>query len=137
MGETEIGGTRHVSRQPHLGVHFKSHNNTGWAISLMEDIKYKLNCARFNIENEGTLTLQNTALPSKTLDENPLIFTNGSTVVRVLHKNHHMYNTSNNVTIANVKSTADTTLNGAITSSATALVLLSGANFDDLSLIHI
>ena len=131
MGETEIGGTRHVSRQPHLGVHFKSHNNTGWSISLMEDIKYRLNAARFNNTNTGTLTLQNTALPSKTLEENPLIFTNGSTVLRVLHKNHHMYSTTNNVTIANVKSTADTTLNGAITSSATALVLLSGANFDD------
>ena len=131
MGEREIGKTRHVSKQPHLGVHFKSHNNTGWAISLTEDIKYKLNVARFNNTKEGVLTLNNSALPARTLDTDPLIFTDSSTVLRVLHKNHHMYNTSNNVTISGVKSGASTTLNGAITSSATSLVLLDGANFDD------
>ncbi len=131
MGEREIGKTRHVSKQPHLGIHFKSHNNTGWAISLTEDIKYRLNVARFNNTKEGKLTLQNKALPSKTLDENPLIFTDSSTVLRVLHKNHHMYNTTNNVTLSGVKSGASTTLNGAITSTASSLVLLSGTNFDD------
>jgi hypothetical protein len=131
MGEREIGKTRHVSKQPHLGVHFKSHNNTGWSISLTEDIKYKLNVARFDDRKDGKLTLQNKTLPSKTLPANPLIFTTGSAVLRVLHKNHHMYNTTNNVTLSGVKSGASTTLNGAITSSSASLVLLSGTNFDD------
>ena len=54
MGETEIGGTRHVSRQPHLGVHFKSHNNTGWAISLMEDISDQLASLIFHLKNDSS-----------------------------------------------------------------------------------
>jgi hypothetical protein len=44
-----------------------------------------------------------------------------------------MYDTTNNVTIAGVASGASTTLNGAITSSATSLTLTSGTNFDDTS----
>ena len=42
-----------------------------------------------------------------------------------------MYATTNNVTIAGAKSDVSTTLNGAITSDATTLVLTSGTNFDD------
>ena len=42
MGETDIGGTRTVSEQPHVGILYKSHNNTGWAISPMEDLKFTL-----------------------------------------------------------------------------------------------
>jgi len=42
-----------------------------------------------------------------------------------------MYATTNNITIAQVQSGASTTLNGAITASATTLTLASGTNFDD------
>jgi len=133
MGETDIGGSRHVSEQPHLGVMFKGHNNTAWGISLTEDIKFKLRTAKFDIANSATVRLNNEALPAKTLTENPLVFTNGNTALKVKHRDHHMYSTTNNVTIAGVKSGAETTLNGSITATATSLTLTSGTSFDDTS----
>ena len=133
MGETEIGGTRTVSKQPHTGVLFKGHNNRTWAPSLTEDLKYVLRKAKFTTGTNGVVTLKNDAVPTKTLAENPLIFTNSSTTLRVKHPNHHMYNTANNVTISGVTSGATTTLNGAITAAATSLTLTLGTNFDDTS----
>jgi len=131
MGETDIGGTRTISEQPHTGVLFKSSNNTAWAPSFLEDLKFKLKTAKFTAGDSGTLTMQNTALPVRTLGANSILIEDGSTVVKVKHIDHHMYSTSNNVTIADVKSGASTTLNGAITAAATTLTLTSGTNFDD------
>ena len=56
-----------------------------------------------------------------------------TTTLKIKHPDHHMYATSNNVTIAGVKSGASTTLNGAMTAAATTLTLTSGTNFDDTS----
>ena len=131
MGETDIGGTRTISEQPHTGVLFKSSNNTAWAPSYLEDIKFKLKTAKFTAGGSGTLTLQNQALPVRTLGANSILLEDGSTIVKVKHIDHHMYATSNNVTIDDVKSGASTTLNGAITAAATTLTLTSGTNFDD------
>ena len=134
MGETETGGTRTISRQPELGVLFKGHNNRTWAPSLTEDLKFKLRKAKFTTGTAGGIVnLQNSDLPVKTLQGNPLIFTNSSTTVKVLHPDHHMYATSNNVTIDNVKSGAATTLNGAISSEATTATLDDVTDFDDTS----
>ena len=45
MGEIDIGGTRMVSKQPHLGVLFKSQNNTTWNSYQYEDLKiYFISC---------------------------------------------------------------------------------------------
>ena len=133
MGETDIGGTRTVSKQPHTGVLFKGHNNRTWAPSLTEDLKYVLRKAKFTTGTNGVVTLKNDEVPTKTLAANPLIFTNSSTTLRIKHPNHHMYSTSNNVTISGVVSGATTTLNGAITAAATTLTLTLGTNFDDTS----
>jgi len=54
----------------------------------------------------------------------------------VFHPDHGMYSTSNNVTIANVKSGITTTLSAAITSSSTTIELASGTNFDDTSGVY-
>ena len=55
--------------------------------------------------------------------------TDASTAIKVKHRDHHMYATSNNVTIAGVSAGLSTTLNGAITASSTTLTLTSGTNF--------
>ena len=130
MGETETSGTRTISEQPHIGTMFKSHNNRSWAPSMMEDIKFKIKTASFDISQSGTLTLQNDVLPVKRLTKNPVTFTDANTKLLVRHRDHHMYSTSNNVTIAGVESGLETTLNGTITSTATALTLTNGANFN-------
>ena len=131
MGETDIGGTRTVSKQPHTGVLFKGHNNRTWAASLTEDLKYVLRKAAFTTGTNGVVTLKNDEVPTKTLAANPLIFTNSSTTLRVKHPNHQMHSTSNNVTISGVVSGATTTLNGGITAATTTLTLTLGTNFDD------
>jgi hypothetical protein len=68
MGEQEVGGTRMVSKQPHLGVLFKSQNNHTWSAYQMEDMKFTIFRAQFTTNTEGTLTLTNDALPVKTLE---------------------------------------------------------------------
>ena len=131
VGEEDISGIGHISEQPHMGTMFVSHNNKTWEASMMEDVKFRLYTARFDNTKTGTLTLQNKALPAKKLKENSLQFTNSSTVLKVFHRDHQMYATTNNVTIAGAVSGASTTLNGAMTSSATTLTLASGTNFAD------
>ena len=44
--------------------------------------------------------------------------------VKVTHRDHHMYDVDSNVTIAGASSGITTTLNGAITNSATSLTPL-------------
>ena len=130
MGETETSGTRTISEQPHVGTMFKSHNNRGWAASLMEDIKFKIKVAKFDTTSSGVVTLNNEAIADRKLTKNPITFTDGNTALLVRHRDHHMYSTSNNVTISGVVSGLETTLNGTITATATSLALTSGANFN-------
>ena len=132
MGETETGGTRTISRQPEMGVLFKGHNNRTWAPSLTEDLKFTLRKASFTTGTSGgTVTFQNEILPVKSLQNNPLVYTNGDQTLKILHDNHHMYSTSNNVTIDNIKSGASTKLNGAISADAVTLTLDNATDFDD------
>jgi len=77
--------------------------------------------AQFDITSSGTLTLANASLPTKTLASNPIRTFNGSSVIRVFHKNHGMHSTSDNVTIAGVASgtyngIAHSDINGTYTS---------------------
>ena len=131
LGETPVGGGPTLSMQPHKGSLFKSHNNSAWAISPQEDMKFRIKRAVFDDSQSGTLTLENDTLPSKRLKINPVTFTHGDTALKVTHKDHGMYNTSNNVTIAGVSSGLSTTLSAAITSTATSLTLTSGTNFNN------
>jgi len=59
-----------------------------------------------------------------------LTLTNSSTAMRVKHFDHGMYSTSNNVKITGAKSGIETTLNGAITATATSLTLTSNTGFE-------
>src|SRR6056300_945828 len=104
LGETVIGSNRTVSTQPNIGVLFKSANNRTWTPEQMEDLKFNLKKAVFDASSTGTLTLTNDALPAETLDSNSIRTFNGSSVVRVFHRNHGMHSANDNVTIAGVAS---------------------------------
>ena len=144
MGETDVSGSdRVISKQPTLGVLFKSQNNRTWNAIQMQDLKLTINRARFkNIQ--GTLALSNkqtnlespitaedgtTTVYGKKLIPNPLIMEHSSTVLQVKHIDHGMYATSNNVKITGVKGLISTTLNGAITTTSTSLTLTSATGF--------
>ena len=59
LGEVDVGGTsRIVSRQPHLGVLFKSQNNRTWNAVQPEDMKFTLYKCNFST-TAGTVTLTN------------------------------------------------------------------------------
>ena len=102
LGDTTLDGNRTVSKQPSAGVLFKSANNRTWSPEQMEDLKFTLKRAEFDTSSSATLTLTNGTLPSKTLASNPIRTFNGSTTIRIFHKNHGLHSTSDNVTIAGV-----------------------------------
>ena len=145
LGEESLLGGKILSKQPLTGTLFKSSNDRAWAISPMEDLKITINAALFRVGSStaakgftdddglGNLTLHNSPVPSRTLLNNPLSFTHGDTALKINHKDHGMYTTTNNVTIAGAKSGLSTTLSAGITSTATALSLVSGANFGNTS----
>jgi len=119
MGELDIGGTRMISKQPHLGVLFKSQNNKTWNSYQYEDMKFTIYRAQFTSGSTGTLTLNNNVVPSKTLATDPVRTISGQSFVQITHPNHHMYSVNNNVTISGVSSGITTTLNAAITGTGT------------------
>ena len=132
LGTIDTNGNE-ITDQPHVGILFKSANNLSWSASQTQDLKFSLKRAKFDTTAAGLVTLQNQALPARTLTENPLEMTDASTAIKINHDSHGMYSTSNNVTIDGVKSGASTTLNGGITAAATSITLTSGTNFDDTS----
>ena len=69
MGETDVGGLRVVSKQPFLGVLFKSQNNRTWTPVDSEDLKFTLNKAEFNTAAGGNLTLQNQIIGDSVTNE--------------------------------------------------------------------
>jgi len=129
MGETDVGGSRLVSEQPYLGVLFKSQNNTTWTAYDLEDLKFTLYRATFDTSKTAAVTLVNDTLPVKTLKENPIRTFAGTNKVKVSHPDHHMYNTSNNVTISGISSGIQTTLNSSLAASATSLTLATDTGF--------
>ena len=125
MGETDVGGSRLVSEQPYLGVLFKSQNNTTWTAYDLEDLKFTLYRATFDTSKTSAVTLVNDSLPVKTLKDNPIRTFAGVNKVKVSHPDHHMYNTSNNVTISGVSSGVQTTLNSQLNSGVTSSLSLA------------
>ena len=132
IGDTDIGGTRTISKQPHVGVLYKSQNSSTLFPSPQEDLKFAVKCAKFDVDTNGEITLTNDDVPLATLGREPIVM-DETTTLKIKHPDHHMYATSNNVTISGVESGASTTLNGGITADATTLTLTSGTNFDDTS----
>ena len=124
MGETPVGGGPTLGRQPHIGALFKSHNNTAWAISPQEDLKFRIKRAFFNITDLGTVTLENDDVPSRRLKPNPLTFTHGDTALKVVHKDNGMYNTANNVIISGASSGLSTTLSAGHKKAQLLLLIL-------------
>ena len=132
LGTQDTSGNE-ISDQPHVGVLFKSSNNSTWVPSPTQDMKFSMKRAKFDTTNSGLVNLQNKVLPTKILIRNPIEMTDNSTTLRIIHSHHGMYGSTNNVTITGVVSGASTTLNGAITAAATSITLTSGTNFDDTS----
>ena len=78
LGTQDADGNE-ITDQPHVGVLFKSANNRSWVASQTQDLKFTLKRASFDTSAAGLVTLQNQALPAKTLTKNPLEMTDDNT----------------------------------------------------------
>ena len=142
IGQPDVTSGGIITSQPAIGSMYKSSNSSTWTPVQNEDIKFSIQRAWFQNNYIGKVTLTNDIVNSDTpikyadnsddtfstayglrLQPNPLLLTNSSTVMKVIHADHGMYSTANNVEIRNVTSGLSTTLNGAITLSDTSLVL--------------
>jgi len=100
LGQNVIGTTRRVSEQPAVGALFKSQNVGGQQESPLQDLKFSLKRALFTKFTTGTVTFNNNAIPSDTLDNNPIevnatagsgtTFGGNPAIIKVNHENHGM-----------------------------------------------
>ena len=118
LGDTDVGGTRRVTVQPLLGSLFRSQNATLWTDDQMEDLKFTLYKAAFTTNTEGTFSMTNDALASKTLSNNPIetnatsgsgtAFGGNPNIIKINHKHHGMTdNKPSKVTISGLGGTTD------------------------------
>jgi len=63
MGEPDLITQKLNDKQPALGSLFKSQNATTWTPSQYEDLKFKLNKAKFVTNSSGSILINNTDLP--------------------------------------------------------------------------
>lgn len=91
MGQAWIQDpTKSVGAQPHLGVLFKSQNNSTWTADQMQDMMFRINQAKFDISRSGFIQLRNkhTGVSMENLVPEPFSIVNGSAVVKVYQPNH-------------------------------------------------
>ena len=106
----EMGGfdltnqSERITKQPYNGVFFSSQNASTWTPEQSKDLKFKLNRASFT-GSSAEITLVNDVLPARKLVGNPFSTTSGSKVITVNHKNHGMYDSASQVTIAGAETT--------------------------------
>lgn len=112
MGEDQIGTTTPISKQPHLGVMFKSQNASTWTAEQYEDLKFNIRRASFDITKTGNIFLVNPVLDTKALAASQMKTVNGSTLVRVYHKQHGMPEVSGSASKVTIAGVTGTTLNG-------------------------
>ena len=129
LGELDIGGTRAIASQPHLGSLFKSQNASTWTASQFEDLKFTMKRCQFTTNSTGQFTVVNEELSQANgyvtaLADSCVESVSGQSIVKILAPNHGLHSTSSNVDVRGVKShIGDTALNGALTNSATTLTV--------------
>ena len=102
MGDFDVLTKEPIDKQPYAGVLFKSQNSSTWTPEQMQDLKFKINRAKFS--STGTLVLENKAIPSKKLKTNPIeVFSGDKDRVKVHHQSHGMYSDKSNFTISGVE----------------------------------
>jgi hypothetical protein len=59
FGEKAVDSNKIITEQPNLGSLFKSQNNTTWTAEQKEDLKFRLNFAKFDISQDRTVKFNN------------------------------------------------------------------------------
>lgn len=116
MGDFDVHTKEPIDRQPYAGVLFKSQNSSTWTPEQLQDLKFNINRCKFS-STSGKVVLENKAIPSKKLKNNPIevIGSTDRDRMRVSHQSHGMYDGDSNVTISGVEGDKD---NGILTASS-------------------
>lgn len=106
MGEIDLKGNR-ITTQPYAGVLFKSQNASTWTANQLQDLKFIIYRAEFDITSSPSYKFvpQNAgnALTSK-LGQDPIELNINSGYIKVNHENHGMHDPSSFVLISGVSS---------------------------------
>lgn len=78
-----------ISSQPSLGTFFKSQSGSTWTAEQNDDLKFKLYKAKFDIESDMNLVIENDVSGQKSdLPLDPFETETNSSKIRIFHKNH-------------------------------------------------
>ena len=102
MGEKDLATGQTIAEQPYAGSLFKSQNNSTWTAEQTDDLKFHLKRCAFDTTKIPLVSFDNAALPTQSLQENPVQTFSGQNYVKVYSYTHGMYHTGSNTTIANV-----------------------------------
>ena len=102
MGESDLITGETISGQPYAGSLFLSQNASTWTAEQTDDLKFHMKVCEFDNSKTGNLQFENDALPSITLQNNPVETFSGETYVKVYNYSHGMYATQSYVTISGV-----------------------------------
>lgn len=80
-----------ISKQPYNGVLFKSQNASTWTANQNQDLKFTIYRANFRTDAIANIQFKNPTLGSEYLNSNPFQTAEGSTMVRVWHNFHGLY----------------------------------------------
>ena len=88
VGDFVPNTTIRIAEQPYNGVLFKSQNASTWTADQMQDMTFNLYRANFNTGVSASVVMTNGNVLRYNLEQDPFQTLNGSTTVRVWHKNH-------------------------------------------------
>ena len=149
MGQDDLNGNR-ITAQPYAGVLFKSQNASTWTAHQLDDLKFKLYRAEFDISETPEIEFENDASLKSTTKRLPIdpieLLLNTQNVpysvsnpksttgyIKINHPNHGMHDPASFVAIDGVTSGVETTLaadwNGTI---GTAIPLTGGNTVESL-----
>jgi hypothetical protein len=111
IGDNDHETGNRISKQPYAGVMFKSQNASTWTPDQNKDLKFKIKRAVFDTNVTSTIILENGEIQTRQLIKNPFATTDGSNIIRVTHKNHHMFENTNSIA-SYVTITGATDVNG-------------------------
>lgn len=104
MGQDDLNGNR-ISEQPYAGVLFKSQNASTWTANQLQDLKFTLYRAEFDISEQPIIKYKNDNSGLKQfarLKNDPIDLTVNGNYMKVNHYNHGMHDPSSFVEIKGV-----------------------------------
>ena len=132
MGKDDLTGER-ISKQPYAGVLFKSQNASTWTTAEMQDMKFKIYRAKFNINETPSITMNvdtSGNLFYNKLRRDPIELTVNNGRMKVYHKNHGMYDSASYVQLQGVSSELYANLDADYNGVAGSAITLSGSYTD-------